>query len=706
VAVTVTAQQGGATANGRRCRLLVLNNAASLQNGATAGAPTLQNTAITTTVTASRVYGAAVASPNGSYSPVAGTTEIDDVADGVNGEEYLTFRASAATGTPGTVTVGDGGSNSGGVALAEILPDGSGLPISEDSSGPPVASTTAALAVTSAAFIPPDGALLVALVASDGGGGTTSMTVSGGGVTWSPLVEQNPSGQDYAGVWVAQAPPPGDPVITAASAGGANGILLRIKVLTGAAAAQTGATLSAASAQHATITTTVTGSKVYGAAVATPNGTYTAEPLSTSVDSSADGVNSEQYLTFSATSATGTPGATLHGFTSSTAGGVALLEVLAAGTITEDASAPPVAVNTGGTSVSCSAFTPPAGALLVALVSSDGGAGVTTMTVSGGGLAWAQMVKANASGGDYAGVWIASASAPDPGPRLLPNHLIVELAAGMALRLEEDQPAAAAAAAAGTLDISGAAAGQAPATAAGSVSLGGLAAAAAPAAAAGAVTLAGTATAAGPGTTAAGALAITGAATAAAPVTAAGSITLTGASAAAAPVTAAGSLAIAGTATARAAVTAAGALAVAGTAAAQAPAAAAGLLTIAGTATASGPGTTAAGALTLAGTATAQASAAAGGTVTLAGSGAARAAAAAAGLLALTGTAAARAAATAAGSVTLAGTAAGTGPVTYGTARHAAMALPAAQAGDATTTGAHAVAGTMTIPRAQGGEFP
>lgn len=417
MAVTITAQQGGATAAGMALRVLVLNNAASLQNGATAQAATAQSATITTTVTSSRVYGAAVASPNGSYSPLsAATTEIDDIADGINGEEYLTFRATAATGTPGATAIGENTSNSGGVALAEILPDGSGSAISEDSSGPPVASTTSATQVTTASFIPPAGALLVALVASDGGGGTTSMTVSGGGVTWAPMVEQNPSGNDYAGVWVAQAPPPGDPVITAASAGGANGILLRIKVLTGAAAAQTGATLSANTSQHATITTTVTGSRVYGAAVATPNGTYTAEPLSTQVDSVGDGVNTEQYLTFSATSATGTPGATLHGFTSSTGGGAALLEVLAAGTITEDASAPPVAVNTGGTSVSCNAFTPPPLSWLVALVSSDGGAGVTTMTVSGGGLAWAEKIKANASGADYAGVWIARVTTPVPAP--------------------------------------------------------------------------------------------------------------------------------------------------------------------------------------------------------------------------------------------------------------------------------------------------
>jgi hypothetical protein len=44
-------------------------------------------------------------------------------------------------------------------------------------------------------------------------------------------------------------------------------------------------------------------------------------------------------------------------------------------------------------------------------------------------------------------------------------------------------------------------------------------------------------------------------------------------------------------------------------------------------------------------------------------------------------------------------------PVVYGTARSAVMPLPAAQAGDASTTEARAVAGTMTIPRAQGGEF-
>ena len=51
---------------------------------------------------------------------------------------------------------------------------------------------------------------------SDGGGGVTAMSVSGGGPVWTPLAEANTSGNDYAGVWIAQVgpPDPGDPVIT------------------------------------------------------------------------------------------------------------------------------------------------------------------------------------------------------------------------------------------------------------------------------------------------------------------------------------------------------------------------------------------------------------------------------------------------------------------------------------------------------------
>src|SRR6516164_5675468 len=69
--------------------------------------------------------------------------------------------------------------------------------------------------------------------------------------------------------------------------------------------------------------------------------------------------------------------------------------------------------------------TPPPGSLLVALVSADGGSGVNTVTVTGGGYAWTEKSKANGATNDYAGVWIADvpavvASAPAlPGPPAL-----------------------------------------------------------------------------------------------------------------------------------------------------------------------------------------------------------------------------------------------------------------------------------------------
>jgi len=198
----------------------------------------------------------------------------------------------------------------------------------------------------------------------------------------------------------------------------ANGMALRVMVLTNCAATQNGAVKTADAAQRVTITTTVTGSQVYGAAVASPHSAsaYTAEPLSTAIDNINDATNNEQYLTFKSTSATGTPGPTLHGFDSAQSGGCCALEVLPNGTITEDASAPPLADNAGVfsvTTVTTASFTPPAGSLLVALVSSDGGSGITTMSVTdtGGGLSWSEPVKANVSSSDYAGVWIAQVPA-------------------------------------------------------------------------------------------------------------------------------------------------------------------------------------------------------------------------------------------------------------------------------------------------------
>src|SRR5258707_8774273 len=211
MAITVTATQGGSTLKGMALRVFVLTQAAAVQNGATANAQiptsTAFTTSITTTQTGSRVYGAG-AHANVTDSAAALTTLVDDVADAVNSEQYFTFKATSLTGTPGATTLGvtAASATAGPLALAEIKTAGT---LTEDVSGPAVASTTAAIFVTTASFTPPPGSLLVALVASDGSTGITTMTLSdtsGLGLIWTELVKNNPSGGDYAGVWVAQVP--------------------------------------------------------------------------------------------------------------------------------------------------------------------------------------------------------------------------------------------------------------------------------------------------------------------------------------------------------------------------------------------------------------------------------------------------------------------------------------------------------------------
>jgi hypothetical protein len=422
----VTATQAGSTQKGMLLRVKVLTGIAASPIGATASVSysigTAPQLSITTTAPGSVVYCAIDQSQNSSsLTAAAGTTLFDNLADGTNTMRYGTGRTTSATGTPGAVTVGASAPTtaSGGVALLEVLP---GTTITEDVSAPAVASTISATTLSSAGFSPPLSSLLVALVSSDGGPGTTTMLVSGGGLAWTEAIASHGVGQNYCGIWTAQMPAPGQygPVVTATQGGStASGMALRVMVLTQAAASQAGAGSAAANgAQNVTVTTTQTGSRVYGAA-AGGNGSYILEPLSAQIDQVTDAVNSREYLTFEAASLTGTPGAALHGFTASAAGGCAALEVLTGGTLTEDGSAPGVASTTSAASVSAAGFTAPPGALLVALISANGGAGVTTIALSdtfSPPLMWAEQAMSNASGAGYAGVW--TATVPSSGPSL------------------------------------------------------------------------------------------------------------------------------------------------------------------------------------------------------------------------------------------------------------------------------------------------
>jgi hypothetical protein len=93
--------------------------------------------------------------------------------------------------------------------------------------------------------------------------------------------------------------------VTATQAGStANGMVLRVFVLTGAKAGnlQAGgsgnAQLSATTTMTVSVTTTQAGSRVYGATSFSPSVTLTANANSTVLDNVADATNNDQYCTF------------------------------------------------------------------------------------------------------------------------------------------------------------------------------------------------------------------------------------------------------------------------------------------------------------------------------------------------------------------------------------------------------------------------
>ncbi len=220
-------------------------------------------------------------------------------------------------------------------------------------------------------------------------------------------------------------------ITVTATAGGvtANGLGMSSRVLSGTGGTGATATQTGAAAHEATITTTVTSGRCYMAAVDFANTAFTADANTSGINDFADATNLRHYGSFRASVSTGTPGALVQGCTAPTDnGGLAVAEILpfVSGTPTVD-----TATNFGGisstaaTTLTSAAFTPTPGALIVVMVSANGGAGVTTMAVSdSSGLIWTEVVKSNASGAGYAGVWVATAPAgsapvqPQPGGKV------------------------------------------------------------------------------------------------------------------------------------------------------------------------------------------------------------------------------------------------------------------------------------------------
>jgi hypothetical protein len=105
-----------------------------------------------------------------------------------------------------------------------------------------------------------------------------------------------------------------------------------VKVLTGASSSQTGATAVTGGtvSPAASITTTVTGSRVYGAIVDwQTNATLVANTNTTIIGQTLDGGAPATYANLKAVSATGTPGAISIGCTNASSGfNLALAEIL------------------------------------------------------------------------------------------------------------------------------------------------------------------------------------------------------------------------------------------------------------------------------------------------------------------------------------------------------------------------------------------
>src|SRR5215469_9099840 len=98
MSITVTATQGGSTANGFALRVFVITGAKAVasQTGASVSQDVANSTTFTqsiTTTAGSNVYGASSRSSNSIASTGSNATIVDDIQDGTNLERYVTWKA-------------------------------------------------------------------------------------------------------------------------------------------------------------------------------------------------------------------------------------------------------------------------------------------------------------------------------------------------------------------------------------------------------------------------------------------------------------------------------------------------------------------------------------------------------------------------------------------------------------------------------------
>jgi hypothetical protein len=230
------------------------------------------------------------------------------------------------------------------------------MAITEDASTPVITTgsdagttTTSTKTIASVSFSPPANSMLVALVGGGWGNSATNAMVASVTDSTSGTWTAGPSaaGTDTAARGVAAIfyrylpSAPGSITVTASITNMCGGRLLAVRVLNGAASTQSGAgsasVINAATASGTVnVTTTVTGSQVYGINDDSGSNTAYTASGSTSVLSGTpngdfnDTADAIRLVAWKATNTTGTPGATTLGVTWATAtkNNVVALEVL------------------------------------------------------------------------------------------------------------------------------------------------------------------------------------------------------------------------------------------------------------------------------------------------------------------------------------------------------------------------------------------
>lgn len=208
-----------------------------------------------------------------------------------------------------------------------------------------------------------------------------------------------------------------------ATQGGASssGMQITLSVVTGASASQPGTVNGTLSATPSlSITPQANQSLIFGSILGL-DGTWT--ELASTVflnNSDNDGLRYVHFYS-AATTTAGTP-VTMGATASVNSISISLAEILASGTLAIDGSSPASAY-AEATAVTTASFTPPQPSLLVAMVSSNGSSGTTTMGLtdtSGLGLSWTEQQKENGSSSGYSGVWTAPLAGSPPPPVTTP----------------------------------------------------------------------------------------------------------------------------------------------------------------------------------------------------------------------------------------------------------------------------------------------